>query len=417
MSKKKKDITDLLKAAITKATSDFRKEKRTTNRREELSRSARQRLYVRHYAPMSVRRASFRVMEEAYMKASANNTLPANARQIMYQARPLIQKLTTKMWKDDSLFTQNYLPRYLRDNSTKTANWDVVYDARGHFEEPHTETRVDLGTLAVRGYVQNWTSKVPDTKIDPIDLEMKTHGPANRYKFALFIEKEGFTALLNHSQIGKRYDIAIMSTKGFSVTASRRLVESLSAAGVTTLVAHDFDVSGFTIYRTLQENTTRYRFARQPKVKFLGLRLTDVEEMSLTSESVDLRNDPTHELKKCKATKEEIEFLADGQRVELNAMDSAQFIHWLEGKLEEHGVEKLVPDRATLESAYKLAILTRQANAAIARVQQEWDENGHDNIQVPSDLEEQIRSRISGTELSWDEAIKDIEAPETPTSP
>ncbi|MGI9069670.1 MAG: hypothetical protein ACR2HX_25110 [Pyrinomonadaceae bacterium] len=63
------------------------------------------------------------------------------------------------------------------------------------------------------------------------------------------MEKEGFTALLNHSQIGKRYDIAIMSTKGFSVTASRRLVESLSAAGVTTLVAHDFDVSGFTIYR------------------------------------------------------------------------------------------------------------------------------------------------------------------------
>jgi hypothetical protein len=31
-------------------------------------------------------------MEEAYLKASANGTLPAHARQIMYAARPFVQE-------------------------------------------------------------------------------------------------------------------------------------------------------------------------------------------------------------------------------------------------------------------------------------------------------------------------------------
>ena len=35
--------------------------------------------------------AAYEVMEEAYLKASANGTLPAHARQIMYQARGYIQ--------------------------------------------------------------------------------------------------------------------------------------------------------------------------------------------------------------------------------------------------------------------------------------------------------------------------------------
>jgi hypothetical protein len=36
------------------------------------------------------------VMEVAYLKASANGTLPANARQVMYAARPMLQELTSK---------------------------------------------------------------------------------------------------------------------------------------------------------------------------------------------------------------------------------------------------------------------------------------------------------------------------------
>ncbi len=44
----------------------------------------------------SIKDAAWEIMEEAYLKASANGTLPAHARQIMYAARPHIQRTADK---------------------------------------------------------------------------------------------------------------------------------------------------------------------------------------------------------------------------------------------------------------------------------------------------------------------------------
>ena len=40
----------------------------------------------------------------------------------------------------------------MAEHPDQTAEWDVVYDARGHFAEPHTERLISLGTINVRGY-------------------------------------------------------------------------------------------------------------------------------------------------------------------------------------------------------------------------------------------------------------------------
>ena len=52
-------------------------------------------------------------MEEAYLKASAEGTLPAHARQIMYQARAASRSAPGEQL-DDAYFTQNLLPSYMR---------------------------------------------------------------------------------------------------------------------------------------------------------------------------------------------------------------------------------------------------------------------------------------------------------------
>ena len=119
-----------------------------------------------------------------------------------------------------------------------TADWDVVYDARGHLAEPHVKNELGLGTLEVRSYVASWhdDDEPDDLEID-IDQLYPTRGPQNRYEFALFIEKEGFDAILERSGIAKRYDLAIFSSKGMSTAATRMLVDHLSEAGVTILVA------------------------------------------------------------------------------------------------------------------------------------------------------------------------------------
>ena len=55
--------------------------------------------------------------EEAYLKASANGTLPAHARQIMYAARPHIQATADRDLgaRFDQYFTQQLLPEYIEE--------------------------------------------------------------------------------------------------------------------------------------------------------------------------------------------------------------------------------------------------------------------------------------------------------------
>jgi hypothetical protein len=161
-------------------------------------------------------------MEQAYMAASTNGKYPVGARQIMYQARPFIQDKTGKKL-DDDYFTQGLLPDYMIEYGV---SWDVTFDDRGHFSEPHTGRTFGLGTISVRNYL----SSIGEPKwIEPSVTTggIITCGPSGRYGAVLFCEKEGFLPLFEAAQFARRYDIAGMSTKGMSVTAARHLVDEI----------------------------------------------------------------------------------------------------------------------------------------------------------------------------------------------
>jgi hypothetical protein len=114
---------------------------------------AAHRAMVRPPAAMSIKEAAWAVMEQAYAQASDDGSLPANARQVMYAARPKILALTGADKLGDAYFTQTLLPDYIAKNPEQCADWDVVFDARGHFVEPHTGRSIPSGTLAVRQYL------------------------------------------------------------------------------------------------------------------------------------------------------------------------------------------------------------------------------------------------------------------------
>src|SRR4030095_3164022 len=115
-----------------------RDEKRMWRRHEELVRPYRE----------TIKDVAWQIMPAAYAKASANGTLPAHARQIMYAARGEIQQRTGRTL-DDQYFCQTLLPDYVAEHD-EAQRWNVVFDARGHFAEPHTGKIVPLGTLDVR---------------------------------------------------------------------------------------------------------------------------------------------------------------------------------------------------------------------------------------------------------------------------
>ena len=171
---------------------------------------------------------------------------------------------------------------------------------------------------------------------------------------------------------------------------------------------HDFDKSGFSILGTLTRDTTRYTHNSDVHVIDLGLRLEDVKKWKLQSERVSYKGgDPAANLRENRASEEEVEFLRD-RRVELNAFTSDDFVKWLESKLAEHGVEKIVPDRDTLEAAYKLAAGKNRFRDIIEATKDEVNTYTK-NLDVPADLAEKIRRALrKNPKLSWDIAMESI---------
>ena len=405
--------------SVTKVTKEWTRQRRAEMR--DSSRALRRADAFRRRQRFSVLDAAWQVMADAYFKASSGKTLPAHARQIMYAGRAEIQRLTGKFLKD-KYFTQTLLPNYLIENPDTTADWDVVFDARGHFHEPHTGRTVPLGTLDVRHYLKS--VQVPE-KPPFVDLGFRqlfpTSGPEHRYQAILFIEKEGFLPLFRAADLAERFDIAIMSTKGLSVTASRLLVDRLCGQhGIPLFVLHDFDKSGFSILGTLIRDTRRYAFEYEFDVIDLGLRLEDVETYDLESEEVKFKKgkgqtrDPRDNLRLNGAQERELDFLVSdgdeddgftGRRVELNAFTSGDLIAWIEGKLIERGIKKLVPEPAVVAEAYRRQLAARffehRSQDLVAKAK---DFAG--GVSVPPSFAAAVEAALAKSpHLSWDEAI------------
>ncbi len=109
------------------------------------------------------------------------------------------------------------------------------------------------------------------------------------------------------------------------------------------------------------------------------------------------------------ATPEEIEFLLSGaetvgQRVELNAMTSRQFVNFIERKLREHHVRKVIPEPAGLADAFRMFI--RSTMEAEARVKAVLDEIAAKSVPIPADLAKRVAAYLkTHPTASWDAAV------------
>jgi DNA topoisomerase VI subunit B len=415
------DISDALTGAVEAVTKKWAAQRKAEERhayarlrrREAMTRTRR----------VTVKEAAFAVMEPAYLKASSDGRLFANARQVMYAARPGVLELTGgKIWADSAYFTQVLLPEYIEQHGLEGI-WKIAYDARGHLVEPHRgrlsggQTSIALGTLEVRKYLA--ASPDDPLAVRHLPLDFPTAGPEHRYSAAVFVEKEGFDQLIAESGLADKYDVAFMSTKGMSVTAARELVDYLASLDVRILIVRDFDRAGFSIAGTLTTSSKRYRFKNKVNVTDLGLRLADVEAHGLESE-------PWREKVSCSkivdtlhrhgATEQEVAYLIGGhdrtltwgQRVELNAFTSEQFIGWLEDKLIEHGIEKVVPDEDTLALQYRRALARQAMNKKISEMEEQVRATA-DETAIPDGLADRVRDRLDDDpSMTWDEAVAEI---------
>ena len=398
--------------ALIDAISGVTKKWTKQRKREEREKSA---VLNRHYSlvrrhTVSIKEAAWRAIPDAFMQASANNTLPANARQIMYAARPKIAQMADRGLGGtfDKYFTQTLLPDYVAERRPAWAS-RVVFDARGHFAEPHSNTEIGLGTLEVRNYLAEARShRVNGFAFDVREKHYPTAGPKNRFGAVLFLEKEGFGPLLEVVRLAERYDLAIMSTKGMSVTASRELVQELCATyNIPLLVLHDFDISGFTIFGTLRSSTRRFTYGRTFKVIDLGLRLADIEDLEQEEVHVSSPSKTAATLRRHGATQQEIDILVGGERVELNALASDELVALIERKLNENGIAKVIPDDNTLADAYRRMHKQAVIQDKIEELIEDLDED--DEVEVPTELRQRVEEAIKlDPARSWDAIMREL---------
>jgi hypothetical protein len=179
-----------IKKGLTKNLSNFTKQRKAEEKHVGAGRWRMSRMT--EVRGMYLAEAANEVMAECYAKASDNGHLPATARQIYYVARPLIEERTEKPLSY-AYFSQTLLPNFVNEHGT---DWDVVYDDRGHFMEPHNNRVIGLGTLNVRNYL----SRVARLKLEEADFasaSVNTCGPHGSFGAVLYVEKEGFMPLFN----------------------------------------------------------------------------------------------------------------------------------------------------------------------------------------------------------------------------
>ncbi len=421
-------------SAIIKSIESVTKKWTKQRKAEERGRTQSRRDALIRLYRVSIKDAACRVMADAYSKASDGGRLPVAARQLYYAGRGPIMEATQRTELNSQYFTQTILPEYTACHQEETSDWDITYDARGHFAEPHTGIITPLGTLDVRQYL----ATVRDHVIKPLDASrllahkitrFPTCGPEHRFSAVLFIEKEGFMPLFAAVKLAERFDIAIMSTKGMPVVACRHLADELCGKhGIPLMVLHDFDKAGFSIAGTLagvdhydqnyNERTTRYDYRHNFNVIDLGLRLADVRAYNLESEPVQYRSDPTSNLKENGAMPEEVKFLCAtprsyrpvGRRVELNAFTSADFIRWIEAKLQANGIKKVIPDTETLAVAYRRALQVEIVRDQLDAIVQQAGESAQ-RTKLPANLDRVVGKALNADPTQpWDQAVAVIAA-------
>jgi hypothetical protein len=391
------DILDAIETATSKWTRQKKSEERHPGmRRYRVSRLTRE-------PRTSQKDAAWQILEEAYLAASGGpRQLPTKARQIYYQARPKIMALTEDKELQYGYFSQTLLPDYIEEHA---ADWNVVYDARGHFEEPHTNRSIGCGTIEVRNYLH--AMKQPDiVPAEFADANIDIIGPEGNFGAVLFCEKEGFNPLFKAVNLANRFDLMIISTKGVSVTAARKLIDEICGGyGVPLFVLHDFDVAGFLILATLQRDTRRYQFHNAFEVIDLGLRLADIaglerEPAAATKIGASLLR---AQLSGNGATDAESDILLS-ERVELNAMTSDALITMIEHKLKAHGIKKVIPGDQLLGEVYRTFHRSNELRKEFDELESKFKES---KVTVPKDLKDRVHAVLENhPDLHWDDALR-----------
>lgn len=281
-------------------------------------------------------------LQRAIAKTSGNGKYLFSQRQLYYAIRPYVMEAF-----DGKQPKYTYFCTVITDYESEYGEIPGMYrDPRGTLFHPHTGEEIPLGTIAVQKYDRpRWT-----------------------FNKIIFIEKEGYFASLRDVGFPEKYDCALLSSKGYASRAVKDLFDLLGETDeeIQFFCVKDADAAGSKIYETLQE-ATKARPGRRVKVINLGLEPEEALEMGLQVE--------TYENTGQRAVADYVDYKwskwLQNNRVELNAMTTPEFIEWLENKMEQHGVGKIIPSHDILEKTLEKNTEAAMRQKLLAKIMDE----------------------------------------------
>jgi hypothetical protein len=283
-------------------------------------------------------------LDDVIAEVSGDGQFRFNPRQLLYRLRPLLFDET-----GTRLNTANF-NNIITDHENENGEIPGMYrEPRGSIYHPHRRETIPLGTLTVEDYERPiWT-----------------------YNKLVHIEKEGFSEALKEVDWAERHDCALTSTKGYTTRAIRDLVDELAEHDepVTVFLVTDADAYGATIYQTFQE-ATKARGARKIKIVHLGLHPWEAVEDGLEVEDVpqDKQRKPVARYVLEREDGDYWEEWLQSHRIELNVMTTPEFIKWLDQKMAEHGVSKLIPPEDVIATELEQRLDAKVRGAITERV-------------------------------------------------
>ena len=186
-------------------------------------------------------------LEEAIAKASGGGKYRFSQRQLYYAVRPYVINEIGKQL-EYGYFCNNIITDY----ESEKGDIPLMYrDDRGTLYHPHLKQDISVGTIAVENYER----------------------PVWTFNKVLYIEKEGFFNVLKERKIPEKYDMALLTSKGYASRAVKDLLDTMGEDAeeeITFFCIHDADAAGTKIFDSLQ-NETKARPGRKVKIINLGL--------------------------------------------------------------------------------------------------------------------------------------------------
>jgi hypothetical protein len=322
-------MKDALEHLVNKTAQPFYKERLRAEKQDKVSYGRvsgyRWGAYYDRKHDVTVKDLVHKILDEAIKEAGSNERYTFSFRQLFYVVRRMYNNYD-KSYKRPELEWSNY-EKIIDEIEVSRGKRIALREASGEMISPHNTPGCMLGTVEVANYVV----------------------PKHKYNKILYIEKRGFLDNIVTDDFHNKFDMAVCAGPGFSTWAVRDLCAKIQAdIPITILVAHDCDIAGMNIARTFSSSSPFNSY--HLNIVDLGLTPSQVIKDDLEIETYlykfafpeDLQNSLSSEdVAWLKGDKQSKPF-ENARRCELNVFTPAQFLEWLESRLDELGIKAKV---------------------------------------------------------------------------